>query len=549
MTTATVDLPLPAAWSWLAQGWDAVRSGVYRSLPYRLSLAGRTPDHLRLVLPISWPDDRLQAQAIMDGTLALQGRRIPLGNPPWPAIAASPSAAAAFHGYGWLDDLRANGSKAAQLRAQALIEAWIDHYGRWNAPAWRPAILARRLAAWLTAADFLLTGANPSFSPRFLGASAVQARHLARVAGQASGRAEAFTVAKARIFAALCLGAGDIARAERYLRDETERQVLPDGGQLQRAPALHLAILRDLLDIRTALQAARREPPPALADAIDRMVPMLRAYRLGDGGLAQFHGGKENDRRLIDAVIGRSGQKGRPRDNGRDVGFQRLAAGRTAVLFDVGPVPPGTLAHAAPLAFEMSVGHDRVVVNCGGYAGDDPRWQSALRSGDAHSTLIVNDASVLPVEGRRSLRRRSIAVTAARRETDGSVWVEASHDGYRRPFGLVHRRRIYVDPTGEDIRGEDSLDGPGRYPFKLRFHLHPAIQPSADADVASVQLGLPGGERWRFLAVGGRVDLEESVYLDADDTPCPSTQIVVSGAPKETGGQVKWAFRRDDADG
>ncbi|TVR84105.1 MAG: hypothetical protein EA405_02510 [Rhodospirillales bacterium] len=546
MTSATFHVSLRACRSALVQGWDAICAGLYRTPPYRLSLAGRTPDHLDVTLPISWPDNPAQARAILDGRFQVEDREVTLGNPPWPAIAASPSAAAAFHAFAWLDDLRANGSKAAQLRAQALIEDWIDAYGRWRLPAWQPRVLAQRLAAWLSAADFLLAGANAPFPPKLLRSTAMQARHLVRVARRTSGRAEAFSVAKARLFAAVCLDVGDFTAAERFLVREIDHQILPDGGHVQRAPSLHLAVLRDLLDMRTAYQAARREPPPALGAAIDRMVPALRAYRAGDGGLVLFHGGKEGDRRLIDAVIGRSGQKGRPQDNGRDVGFQRLAAGRTVLVFDVGPPPPGPWAHAAPLAFEMSVGRDRVVTNCGDYTGDDARWRTALRSTDAHSTLIINGASVLPVADAASLGGPRIAVNAARRETEGSVWVEAAHDGYRRAFGLLHRRRLYIDPTGDDVRGEDVLDGTGRHGFKLRFHLHPAVAAELDSEEATVRLRLPTGGIWRFLAVGGRVSLDDSVYLGSGDSPRPTSQIVVSGAPQEPGGRVKWAFRRDD---
>ncbi len=522
---------------------------IFGSALYRFSLRGRRPDHIRVVVPISWPENRTTVEALLEGNFEFHGRRYPLGRAPWLAVAQNPTVAAALHSFSWLGDLRALGSKAAQLRARHLVEDWIENNSRWSMPAWAPAVLGRRVSAWLTAADFLLTSANEPFPPRFYGSIATQARHLRRVAGSTGGTADAFSAGKGMLLSALCLGIGKPEAALKFLCREADRQILPDGGHVQRCPALHLDVMRDLLDIRSTLNAARIEVPASLLGGIDRMAPMLRALRLGDGSLALFHGGKEGDRRLLDAVLARSGVKSKALDNGRHVGFQRLAAGRTIIVLDAG-APPSVhddqLGHAAPLSFEMSVGRDRLVVNCGSFAGDDREWRDAMRSADAHSTLIVKDTSVSEIRPDGRLAIRPIEVAAERRESEGSVWVEATHDGYRRPFGVVHARRLYLHESGDDIRGEDRLDGPGRDPFKVRFHLHPAVKATADGDPATVLLTVPGGAGWRFIAAGGIVSLEESVYLGASDMPKRSTQIVIAGAPKEDSAEVKWAFQRED---
>ncbi len=522
---------------------------IFRSAVYRLSLGGRRPDHIRLVVPVSWPEDKATVAALLDGSFEYHGRRFPLGRAPWLAVANYPCIAAALHSFAWLGDLRALGSKAAQLRARHLVDDWMENNSRWSSPAWAPAVLGRRVGAWLMAADFLLTSANEPFPPRFYGSVAAQARHLKRVASGTSGTADAFAAGKGMLLAALCLGIGRAEAALKFLCRETERQILPDGGHVQRCPALHLDVIRDLLDVRSALQAARIEMPPVLVGAIDRMVPMLRALRLGDGTLALFHGGKEGDRRMLDAVLARSNVKSKALDNGRDVGFQRLAASRTIIVMDAGPPPRGRadrLGHLAPLAFEMSVGRERLVVNCGSFAGDDRGWRDAMRSADAHSTLIVKDTGIAEIRADERIGGRIVEVVAERKESEGSVWIEVSHDGYSRPFGVVHGRRLYLHESGDDIRGEDRLDGPGREPFKIRFHLHPDVIAAMTKESGTVLLTTPAGIEWRFIAAGGAVSLEESVYLGSSDIPRRSVQIVITGAPKEDSAEVKWAFQREN---
>ena len=69
-----------------------------------------------------------------------------------------------------------------------------------------------------------------------------------------------------------------------------KRYVAHDGIVAERAPHLQLAVLRHLLDVRAALGSAERRAPAELIAAIDRMAPMLRFFRHGDGGLALFNG-------------------------------------------------------------------------------------------------------------------------------------------------------------------------------------------------------------------------------------------------------------------
>ena len=82
---------------------------------------------------------------------------------------------------------------------------------------------------------------------------------------------------------------------------------LHDGVVAERAPHVQVAVLRHLLDVRAALASADHRAPAELVAAIDRMAPMLRFFRHGDGGLALFNGAWEGDRALIDLVLTRSG--------------------------------------------------------------------------------------------------------------------------------------------------------------------------------------------------------------------------------------------------
>ncbi len=529
----------------------------YRSQPYRMSLRGTPPHEPAALFPSLAAADPAQAEAVLEGGFLLGGRRFPFGSMPWSALPPGAVLAERMHEFGWLVDLRGLGSEPARQRARALTAGWLASHRRWTTPAWQPPVLARRLANWLAASDFLLSAAEPGFRLGFLQAAGAQARHLLRVAGGCTGEASAFAIVLGRIAAAVALGVGDVGRALDQLNREIDLQILPDGGHIGRNPATQLAVLRDLVDIRAGLAIVAKAPPPAAASAIERMAPILRAFRHADGGLALFHGAKELNRGVIDTVLVASNVKERAPIGMPDSRYTRLAAGRSLIIADVGAPPATGDGHAGLLAFEMSDGRDRLVVNCGGFAGDSHRWRTALRSTAAHSTLALGESNAAEVSRGFWGQRAKPKIEAERRETDGAIWLEASHDGYRRRYGLIHRRRLYLDATGCDLRGEDSLEGRGHgAPFRLRFHLHPDVTAALAEDGRSVLLKTQGGG-WRFLCVGGAISLDESAYLGRSDKPEKAQQIVVAGTAGGSGGgggsgsdtaaQLKWAFRRQGA--
>lgn len=520
----------------------------YRSPLHRLTLRGTAPGDLGLVFPSPALGDPDQAEAILDGGFLLAGRRFPFARMPWSVLPPGRILARAMHEFGWLADLRAAGNEGARERARELVAGWIETHRRWTQPAWDPPVLGRRVACWLAAGDFLLGGATPGFKRSYLESLGEQARHLSRFGSCPPGDPHALAVVVGRIAAALCIGIGDLMRCLAELDRVIDRQIVADGGHISRNPATQLAVLRDLIDVRAALTAVEKPVPPALTSAIERMAPILRAFRHGDGRLALFHGGKELSRSLIDTVLVASNTVERPPAGMPDSRFTRLAAGRTLIIADVGPPPPLLYrGHAGLLAFEMSDGRDRIVVNCGGFTADDPRWRGAVRSTAAHSTLTIDETNAAELADKLWRRARRPRLEAERRETDGSVWLDALHDGYRPRFGLTHERRLYLDATGCDVRGEDVLSGKGagkrKHRFCIRFHLHPDVIAATNEAGGSVLLRTPGGG-WRFMAVGGAVSLEDGTYLGRSDVPLKSRQIVVAGdvAGEET--RVKWAFKR-----
>ena len=506
---------------------------------------GRVPDAPALPVRDPWPGDAARGARLLKGEMELNGSVRTLVPGGWTSTAGHESLRAAAHGFTWLRDLRALGTDGARARARALVLDWIGASGL-ERLAERPDVAGARITAWLAHYDFFASSADDAFRSRLMARLVADARTLAASLPAEELDARALTALKGLIASGVALPdhMAYLTRALRFLPQEIARQVLPDGCHAERSPAAQLTVLQDLTEIRNLLQSAQAQPPASLSSAIERMAPALRALRHGDGGLVLFNGAKEDNAALIELVLTQAGRGGRAPAGLTEGGFHRLQAGRSVLVVDCGaPPPPGLdrMAHAGTLGLEVSIGRERLVVNCGGAPAAMGAWHDAARATAAHSTLIVADTNSSELKP-HGLGRHPATVDVQRQEANGAHWLEASHDGYRAVNGAVHRRRLYMAESGEDIRGEDAVEAPEKLAYAVRFHLHPAVSATLQPDGESAMLRLPSGGQWRLRAEGAQLVLEESLYLGGPE-PRPSQQVVLTGTA-DGAQQVKWAITR-----
>ncbi len=526
-------------------------NSVFRSRLYKLALMGRGPTTLAALPPDSEErgvavGDPERGRAIMNGGFTIAGETVDF-DAAWPSPGIGDAAQVAVHRFDWLGHLAALDSVDARRFAEQLFESWDERFGTYHEVSWRADILAARMVTWLTHYAALFEPAEAAFRIRFLDSIARQLRHLRRIASQETAPMERIDVLKGLIYGETCVTSETerVRRSLSLLETELDRQVLPDGSHVSRSPGRQLATLEALIDIRAVLTAASREVPVALRNAIDRMAPMTRFLRHSDGALACFNGGGRPDPTHVSRILLRSDAQGRAPGRAPYAGFERIDANGMVLILDGGAPPDDAYdeeAHAGLMSFELSVGGQRLIVNCGAGPDTDAGWRQALRTTAAHSTVIVDDRNSCEVT-ETGLGRRPRAIDCDRGEIDGNIWISSSHDGYEGRYGLTHRRRLYVGDAEPGLRGEDILVGDTEHPFAVRFHLHPSVRAVIDGDRTSATLALPNGDRWQLRA-DRPVALEDSVYWEDATGIARATQIVLRGETRGAATQVKWRLRQ-----
>jgi uncharacterized heparinase superfamily protein len=545
---------------------------------HRMRLKGRFPLKLIAVPEDPIPGDPALANRLRAGRLFRDG----YGQGMLDGRLDSPSAPAAWrrwvHGWGWLRDLSAaDGLTQAEIaRSEALSKRWLARFHEYDEDAWAPDLTGSRILMACMHAPLVIPGKDHVHRSSVLNAIARWSRHLDRAAPRMQPGIPRVKAVAGMIGSALILPGGEerLARGLALLEQSLAAVLHEDGGPASRSP-LDLAELGDLMLVLAAFHTARmQKPSPPVACTLELVRQTLGALALGDGIPAPWHGGQPSLQQME-----RLGVKPLDIPPPRSSGFQRMSAGTVRLVVDAGPPPPARLnpsTHASTLGFVLSDGGRLVIVSCGAERGPEgerafpPELVMGLRSTAGHSTLVLADtnSSRLPDGGPRRLGGVEEVVVEARTTREGQ-WLEARHDGYRKRQGFDHLRRLWLNPEGTDLRGEDQLV-PVRGPLAvartrtalsvaIRFHLGAGAVATPTQDGRGALITLPGtgkAERggqpdlaWAFRAsfnhAPGMLGIEPSLLVGPDGSTQEIQQILLTTMvePGQTA-DISWSFKR-----
>ncbi len=554
---------------------------------HALSAPFRRASAMRVLGTVDSPitGDRMAGTALRAGHFLVHGVKQPIGQIDFessPRLGArlGTGLERTVHSFSWLADLAASAPRADCIAiAERITSKWLDANA--SAPkksvksaVWDVENAGLRLMAWLVHAPMLMGRQDSELKSRLLVAIEETANWLDRKAlrsGAGLGQVAGWAAVTA---AGLLLPDGKARRlyGEAALIHALGDLVAEDGGSLARCPAAQMDAIRVLTDLIACYEAVDREAPDAIWVMRELLVPPLLALRHGDGALGNWQGQGAISADRVSALIVATGIRTRALNEPQHWGYQRMHGGRTNVQFDAGPPPRARHTRcgcASTLAFEMSDGPSRLIVNCGGAAmagGQVPaRIGQALRASAAHSTLVLDDANSTAVLLHGKLGRGAEMVEVERRvitQNDREATrIEASHDGYAARFGLTHNRILTLRSDGTELSGDDILlpasrkGKRGKVGFAIRFHLGRGVEAHLSDDMRGASLLTPDGSLWQFRLRGQagtdagdeevmKLSCEDSLWVDGEGRPHATEQLVIEGLTSRGGGQFSWLLKK-----
>jgi uncharacterized heparinase superfamily protein len=504
--------------------------------------------------------ERQRGEALLAGRFAVGAQSLSLRDLDFAKVGASGALAEQLQGFSWLRDLGAAASREKGARlAEAVVGRWLLAHGTKADDAWAPHLWGERILFWTAYAPYILSSSDSGYRSALLNTLARGARHLDANADKSPAGLQRITAWCGVVAAGLLVQGGvpRVARGEAGLARALASAQFDDGGLISRSPSEQTQLVDRFGLLRACYQAAKQTVPDGIEAAAQASLAALHGIMMGDGALSSWQGCGPGEAARLTALIEGCGLRARPLRNARGWGYQRMSALGTILVIDAAPPPPQKMAEhgcASTLAFELSDGSQRLVVNCGG-PGPLPtelpdELVQGLRTTAAHSTLVLADTNSTNILDEGALGKGVDDVTIERSEDNDASRLEASHDGYVRGFGLIHKRSLMLGNDGKELRGADQLIAKGRKkireaaPYAVRFHLAPGVESTITADGMGAILRSKGAPPWNFRCRGGNLATEESLWIDGRGRAQRTSQLVIVGEVSALGGEIGWQFRR-----
>jgi len=457
--------------------------------------------------------------------------------------------------------------------ARALLRAWRAGHPAPRGEAWEPYPVSRRILAWalsMAVAPELRAELAPFLLQHLQFLEGHLERHLlgnhlvcngaALVSGAAALEGERAATAH--------------GRGVSVLMAELRRQVLDDGGHLERSAHYHALVLWDCLLALAMSRLARRPAPPPLEEPLRRMLRWLRAVRSGSS-LPMLNDAVQDGHPPVDEILALGsalglgagpergwvaealvGGLGAPTEAGAApsgtecvvldaTGWAICRRGGEALLFDYGPLGPDEQpghGHSDALGFELGWGGSPLVVDTGVSTYDDGPVRSHERSARAHACITVDDQGPDELWGAFRVGARGQVSGSAGARLEADWWTVRGT--LSAPAGWTHRRQMAYRP-GKALLVLDRVIGAQGRRVASRIPLAPGV--AWDGSALASQ-----GRRIQLqvLEGAGSPRVEEGWVADGWGRRTPRCVLAVDAAPN---GCVRYAMveqgLRVDGDG
>ena len=270
-----------------------------------------------------------------------------------------------------------------------------------------------------------------------------------------------------------------------------------------------------------------------------------------------FNGGTEENLVKFNRFINELDYKSKNKKNTIG-GIHVYRVKNDAIFFDIGEPPKKDFSksyQSGPLSFEYYLDGVKIITNCGFGSNISSKAELLSRLTSAQSTLTVNDTSVTKFERNKIVNKvfgNSIKNTFKILNSDfndsfNHIKLSASHNGYEKAFGCVHKRSITIDKKSKNLVGCDELikekDGkPLNY--NIRFHLSPGLTAVKTMSGNSVLIQLSKNKSLLFTIKGESVALEKSIFLGCNKI-LENTCVTVSGNLVNKDKTVHWEIKKN----
>jgi uncharacterized heparinase superfamily protein len=442
---------------------------------------------------------------------------------------------------------------------QKIINIWMLKHSNYKKDIWESSVLSKRIISWLLNVEIILNNGTFEFKKKFLNSIISQTNHLKKNIKFEKDYSKKLEILTALLLSGLVfkeyldnynVGIKELEKLVKTYFDD-------DGFPLTRNPSDLIFFSKYLLLCKECIKDAQQYIPDFLDTIIDKNFICLKTILTPSDNIPLFNGGTEENLVKFNRFINELDYKSKNKKNIIG-GIHVYRVKNDAIFFDIGEPPKKKFSksyQSGPLSFEYYLDGVKIITNCGFGSNISSKAELLSRLTSAQSTLTVNDTSVTKFERNKIVNKvfgNSIKNTFKILNSDfndnfNHIKLSASHNGYEKAFGCVHKRSISIDKKSKNLVGCDELtkekDGkPLNY--NIRFHLSPGLTAVKTMSGNSVLIQLSKNKSLLFTIKGESVALEKSIFLGCNKI-LENTCVTVSGNLVNKDKAVHWEIKKN----
>ena len=460
------------------------------------------------------------------------------------------------HSFLWLNLIdRKNDGKSLQK----IIDVWMLKHSKYKRKVWESSVLSKRIISWILNVDIILNNGSFYFKKNFLNSIISQTNHLKKNIKFEKNYSKRLEVLTALLLSGLVFKEyiNNFNIGIKELEKLTKDYFDDDGFPLTRNPSDLIFFSKYLLLCKECIKDAQQYIPEFLDIIINKNLKCIKEILTPNNQIPLFNGGAESNLEYFHKLLDDLDYK--PKNKKKIIGgIHSFNIRNNAIFFDAGEPPKKDFSksyQSGPLSFEYYLDGKKIITNCGFGSNISSKAELLSRLTSAQSTLTLNDTSVTRFERNKLINRvfgNSIKNTFKINnlnfvEDKNQIKFTASHNGYEKKFGCIHKREISIEKQNGKLIGSDEIikkkDGkPLNY--SLRFHLYPGLTAVKTMGGNSALIQISKNKSLIFTILDESILLEKSIFLGGNKI-LDNTCVTVSGNLVNKNKTIHWEIKKN----
>ena len=461
-----------------------------------------------------------------------------------------------LHSFLWLNLIN---RKSNSKSLQKIINIWMMKNSKYKKNIWEISVISKRIISWIINVDVIINDCSFDFKRSFLNSIILQTNHLKKNIKFEKNYHKRLETLTALILCGLVFKEYEdnfnlgIKKLEKLVKNYFDE----DGFPLSRNPSDLIYFTKFLILIKNCIKDAQKYVPNFLDDLIEKNLFCIKNIYTPNNLIPLFNGGIEENLSELEKFISKLNYKSKNK-NKLIGGIQILKNRNSSIFFDVGEPPNKNFSstyQAGPLSFEYYLDNEKIITNCGFGSNISSKAEFLSRLTSAQSTLSIDDTSVTKFERNKLVNKvfgNSIKNTIKisdldHKEENNQITSIASHNGYLKNFGCIHKRMVSLNKLTNQLNGYDELikKKDGRpIAYNLRFHLYPGLTAVKTMSGNSVLIQINKNKSLIFRVKEDLIALEKSIFLGRNKI-LDNTCITISGNLVNKNKIIHWEIRKN----